>query len=286
MECKEDSRIIELKAKLEAETQIPSDLQKWVYKGKIVANDTTLELLEFVDGDAIHVLKAAGSNSPSTTASSAPVNSTIQSPPPTTVKPVPHFDQAMRYLLSHNSDEESIKSFLATTSKIISNIINHPFDEKYRKLKSTNPNFQKKIGSMIGNAQVLNALGFQSIGEEWILHSSAAAWDNIVSCQAKLNVFMDKLRLMPANSGSTAATATQGPTSSFPPQPPATQPAPAPGTDMDLQQAAQSLAMSLMALGSQGALPQVPTASSEQTSGQPSEPPRSDTSESADKKDS
>ena len=159
------------------------DEQRWVYKGKVLADSDTLGGIGFTDGDAIHLLKGA--------------RATAVPPPPQIGSgrfvPVPLFDAAMRSLLAQNVDEGSIKNCLLTVSKVLTNIINRPLEEKYRKLKISNALVQQKILLVPGSTDLLVALGFVLVGEEYILYSSSAAWDNIVACHAKLQTFLNKL---------------------------------------------------------------------------------------------
>lgn len=172
-----------IKVEISSELKVDWDEQKWVYKGKVLSNEVTLTSVGFVDGDAIHVLKCIRTVSDSQQATS----STTQ------FMPVPHFDNAMRLLLSRNSDEDSVKQCLLTISKVLKNIINKPLEEKYRKLKASNPLVQQKILNCLGAQDVLLALGFTLFGEEWVVQANYLAWNNITACNAKLDKFLAKL---------------------------------------------------------------------------------------------
>lgn len=74
-------------------------------------------------------------NSSTSNSSSFVSNPSIPRPqvnlPTTNILSVPHFDQSMGYFLENNNDVEEIKNCLSTLSKIVTNIIDNPHDEKY-----------------------------------------------------------------------------------------------------------------------------------------------------------
>ena len=193
----EEEPISHLKSLIATHIGLEPDLQKWVYKGKILSeHQKNLLFYEFCDGDTIHVIKSVAkpsSSPPSPSLSSSTSSISSQPSPAAGSYPVPYFDQAMRLFLTHNSHEENVRNCLSTISKILSNIIDHPHDEKYRRIKNTNPHFQKKVGSQEGSQQLLQSLGFNLQGEEWILYPNAETWNTIVSCQQKLQKFLEKL---------------------------------------------------------------------------------------------
>jgi ubiquilin len=187
--------ISSIKSLISPHIQLESDLQKWVYKGKILTEQQeTLAFYDFRDGDTIHIIKSISKQSPSSSASTS-----FHQQTPVTY-PVPYFDQAMGSYLNRNPNEENVKNCLSTISKILSNIIDHPHEEKYRRIKNTNQHFHKKVGSQEGSQQLLQSLGFQLQGEEWILHPNAETWNTIVTCQQKLTKFLEKLKSTPTTS--------------------------------------------------------------------------------------
>jgi hypothetical protein len=199
-----ESPISNIKKQISSQSTLEWDEQKWVYKGKVLLNEASLASVGFVDGDAIHVLKSVRAISETQQLSST----TPQ------YMPVPHFDSAMRSLLSENSDEEKIKQCILTISKVLKNIINKPLEEKYRKLKATNPLVQQKILNCVGAQDLLTAMGFALVGEEYVVQANYMAWNNITACNAKLDKFIVKLQ--------SAATAEPATAAALPPAPPVT----------------------------------------------------------------
>ena len=58
---------------------------------------------------------------------------------------------------------------LSTIKVILSNILKNPEEEKYRKIKMTNPNVQERIGSVQVALKTLKILGFKDEGEFYVL---------------------------------------------------------------------------------------------------------------------
>lgn len=123
--------------------------------------------------------------------------------------PVPLFDRGMHMLLGN--EEGVAKDAVAMLLKIIMNIVNHPMEEKYRKVKSSSATFNAKIGSISGGLNCLQAIGFQLIGEDWVLVPSADAWPILLACQAKLDRFMIKYLEVCASASSSTAHPTEAP---------------------------------------------------------------------------
>lgn len=189
LEEDESSLILLLKEKLSEAVgaDLPSTSQKWIYKGRVLDDQHTISEEGFIDGDTVHVVKTAVSVSSATAAAAPEAN--VRS-----FVPVPQFDQAMRSFLSMHSSADDIKMSLSTIHKIVSNIVKNPYEEKYRKVRSSNALIQRKLVSVSGALAVLEAVGFvRTTQEEYSINISAAAWDNLVACQRKLELFLQKV---------------------------------------------------------------------------------------------
>ena len=196
----------EVKSVVENISGVPKECQKWIYKGRILTDQMTLLDANIVDGNTVIVMRTAASRAaPSGAPAAAPaaaqnapmnnisINNASYDQPYT--RPLPsteRFDTAMFELLQ-NSDETVVQAAVTILLKVISNIILHPLEEKYRKLNKTNAAFSKKVGSISGGSSCMIALGFQIMGDEWVLVPSADAWENITSCKTKLEKFAKRL---------------------------------------------------------------------------------------------
>jgi PUB domain/Ubiquitin family len=192
----------EVKSMVENVSGVPKNCQKWIYKGRILTDQMSLTESNIVDGNTVIVMRTApttptpiangsssdvGKSVPSV-GHSATVNQEAIRPSQSTVQ----FDNAMFELLQ-SADESAVLACVMTLLKVISNIIAFPLDDKYRRLNRTNTAFAKKVGSLSGGSSCMMALGFQLVGDDWILVPNASAWDNITSCKLKLEKFSQKL---------------------------------------------------------------------------------------------
>lgn len=198
LECSSDSKIGEAKLQLEQSSGLQSSQQKWIYQGRILGDDATIGSAAILDGHAVHVLKVAGSNpasNPTPAAAAAPLYGSQGPPVIATEAPsrflLKSFDMAMQTLLSNS--EDVVSGAVSLLAKITGNIVHHPMEEKYRKLKSSNATFASKVHTVKGGPDCMRALGFAEEGGEWVLHPSAQGWDLLVACKKKLDIFNEKL---------------------------------------------------------------------------------------------
>jgi hypothetical protein len=190
-----DQTVSEIKTQIAQEITIDANIQKWVYGGRILLDHQTLISCDFRDGDAIHVIKGALKQPQQPAPGAATELALPQSAGTSGRQSVIIFDRAMGYFLTKNT-EDNVKNCLLTLFKIISNIIDNPHEEKYRRLKNSNQHFQKKVGSQEGSSGLLQSLGFSLNGDEWVLTPTAETWETIVTCQQKLNKFLNKLKTL------------------------------------------------------------------------------------------
>lgn len=180
-------------AKRDLEIKVPllaSHDQKWIFQGRVLKDTDTLEQSGIREGLCVHVMKTAKATTPANSSLSTPPSaaaSAAASAAPTYV-PVPAFDEGMHMLLGN--EETKAKDAIILLLKIISNIIDKPMEEKYRKVKATSKAFTKL--DIAGGKECILAMGFNLVGEEYVLTPSAQAWEVLISCQAKLDRFMAK----------------------------------------------------------------------------------------------
>ena len=119
---------------------------RFVFMGKLLADDSKT-LASYGVADGLTVLQVAGRSSPS--ASPAPAAAAA----PTTAT-TPLSASIARAEASGGVD------VLRTLHRILSNIVQHPTEAKYRQLKTTNAAFQRKCLNHDGARDVLIAAGF------------------------------------------------------------------------------------------------------------------------------
>ncbi|CAM9271289.1 unnamed protein product, partial [Ectocarpus fasciculatus] len=154
-------------------------------QGRILGDDLTVAAAGLQDGHAVHVVKVAAPTAAPSTA--AP----IASQPAPVAELTREFDQAMEKLLTNA--EAVVQNAVGLLLKILNNIVSHPMEEKYRKIKSSNAAFASKVHTTPGGAECMRGAGFAEESGEWVLRPSPRGWDQLVACRNKLQVFSDKL---------------------------------------------------------------------------------------------
>jgi hypothetical protein len=86
---------------------------------------------------------------------------------------------ALQRMRTQNS-AEVYKTAVTTLNTILKNIIEKPLEEKYRRIKKSNPSIQKRIGNCSGSEAAILACGFvpETVeGEDFfVLRASPEAW--------------------------------------------------------------------------------------------------------------
>jgi hypothetical protein len=82
----------------------------------------------------------------------------------TPIENVEHYLKAIKTLYPKFRGDEALNCF-NTLKVVINNIIKNPTEEKYRKVKTTNPNFQERVGKIQIALKIFTELGFVEEGE-------------------------------------------------------------------------------------------------------------------------
>lgn len=95
---------------------------------------------------------------------------------------------ALEEMKKKHSDSE-YNTALTTIAKLLSNIINKPMEEKYRKVKRTNPAFTKRLGRLSHSHEAMTIIGFVTSlsGAEYDLIPSADAWPKLTECKTMID---------------------------------------------------------------------------------------------------
>jgi len=78
---------------------------------------------------------------------------------------VEYYIKAVRTLYPTFRCGDQAKNCLNTLRLILSNIVKNPNEEKFRKAKTSNPNFEERIGKIQAGMKILQVLGFVPDGE-------------------------------------------------------------------------------------------------------------------------
>ena len=189
----EEASISTLKANVERFSGIPSENQKWIYQGRVLADSLLIKDTGIIEGNTVLVIKVASSKA----ASQSDNYPRITEQNRISYVGASEFDRAMKSLLSNN--EEVAKSAVSMLTKVVLNIVNNPQEEKYRRLKCSNQTFQKKIGSVSGGLDCIRTLGFHQEADEWVLTPTPEAWNHLVYCKDKLSKFSSLMQTVSNN---------------------------------------------------------------------------------------
>lgn len=89
-----------------------------------------------------------------------------------------------------NSPREKVATCVETLGKYIDNILSHPEENKYRKIRKSNKAFQERVGGLEGTVQFLEGCGFQTAQMEgpegapedfWVLPSEVTDMETLRS---------------------------------------------------------------------------------------------------------
>lgn len=110
---------------------------------------------------------------PTASKPSTPVPEKKSALPIKPVTKVEKFRDCLRSLKhNHKDDDAKVKRAFQTLLTYIGNVVKNPDEEKYRKIRLTNPSFQDRVGSLIGGIQFLELCGFEkTAGGEFIFLS-------------------------------------------------------------------------------------------------------------------
>jgi len=200
-----------LKCLISQVTHIPLHELKLIFKGRIIADKPTGQVVQefkLEDGCVIHCMGKPSETRPESHGSDENLSSTLPvtaippAPSSTTTNPQQEQDMPMMavesaaaVLLQANSPNTYLTA-LTTLDKILENIITHPQEDKYRKVKRENPVFQRKFASLAGSDDLMKSVGFTTLVEEsiqyYVLVPSAEAWTRLVTARGQLKTLIDQ----------------------------------------------------------------------------------------------
>lgn len=199
---------------------IPREKIKMIFRGRLIPKDGDANVVEgylLEDGCVVHCMgkpqissaqpqqtpASHSSESSAAASASAAAPSVVRPPPNAAAAAVPAATTVINAAGGHpltvaletiksNHDANTYSTGVATLLKLLDNIISHPSEDKYRKVKRSNPAFQKRLGSLSGSVPAMASIGFtvQQQGTststatgEYILIASAEAWPKLLECQ-------------------------------------------------------------------------------------------------------
>ncbi|TMW59745.1 hypothetical protein Poli38472_004814 [Pythium oligandrum] len=198
VENHEQATVLTLKQLIEAQNaaRFPVAAQRLIFQGQILQNEKLLSDYSIQSGMALHLTITPGvvaqqQAAPAPVAASAPPNPNNG---PTLLQ---GYLQQMR-------SEAGFDVALQTLQKICENIVSHPTEDKYRKLRVGNAALKARLFDRSRGMDCVRILGFQEGVEEGhvVLVPNAERWENLVACKRVI----DQLAAAPpAFGGSTNA---------------------------------------------------------------------------------
>lgn len=201
---KTNTKATELRVVAAEKTEIPLDTLKLIFRGRIIQNDDKIITEYNVENDCvIHCLgkPVKGSAAPTPTTSTGSTASIPVGTPAVSntgaAASKQTVDSALQLLKSRNSAEK-YSTALTTLSKVVSNIITNPNEEKYRKVKQSNAAFGRRLGNVPGGRECMLAVGFVSETPEglnelhFVLKANADAWNHLVQSKAKVDQVLEQ----------------------------------------------------------------------------------------------
>lgn len=188
----------DLRRKTAEATKIPLETLRIIFRGRLIAEQSETNVVDefkLEEGCVIHCMgKPVVGDSvmvASTAASADPSAMTRSGTPPGADPAPPALVDPLETSLMTIRNSYSVDVFLAATSmleKILQNIVSHPMEEKYRKVKRENGAFQRRLGGLRGGHDAMLAVGFtvtDTDGEaSYVMQASPEAWPKLVTAIA------------------------------------------------------------------------------------------------------
>jgi PUB domain/Ubiquitin family len=211
----------ELRRQVGSTTHIPLSSLRLIYRGRLIndsdQNDVVAEF-KLEEGSVLHCMGKPEQAPAQTTASEStpavipsvtvvPAVASASATPPAASETSLDLPSALQQMRTANTPAVYLTG-VTTLDKILSNIIAHPLEEKYRTLKIQNPAFQRRLGGITGGDRAIRACGFIVIstgaGESaYTMTASPEQWPALVQAKATLE--------QAVRQASSAATASSAP---------------------------------------------------------------------------
>jgi hypothetical protein len=167
-----ETTVLELKQLIEMQNSVrfPVAAQRLIFQGQILQNEKLLGEYNITTGMALHLTLAPGvAASIAAAAAAAPpgpstVRAAFASLPPSTRAPTPA--TLMRQYLQQMQSEAGFETAIQTLRKICENIVGHPTEDKYRKLRLGNAALKARLFDKSRGLDCVRLLGFQDGIEE------------------------------------------------------------------------------------------------------------------------
>ncbi|KAJ0395329.1 hypothetical protein ATCC90586_003807 [Pythium insidiosum] len=167
--------------------RFPVAAQRLIFQGQILQNDKRLSEYNIQSGMAVHLTLTPGASRPA----AAPAAAASASPSPAAAVASVSAAETLRGHLQSMRFESGADIAVQTLQKICENIISHPTEDKYRKLRVANAALKARLFDRSRGMACVQALGFQDGVEagHLVLVPTADRWENLVACKRVLDEF-------------------------------------------------------------------------------------------------
>lgn len=209
IEVSDDDTATMIRRHVSSATMIPLSQLRLIFRGRMIKDDDSIRAVEEYKLEPDCVLHCMGKpdedSTPAQTvspvAASAVDDTSAASgiprgmPPTAATAPTTNTTAASGPLtvasavlrLRQNNPPSVYETALTTLDKILNNIVTHPLEEKYRKVKRQNAAFSKRLGGLVGGHDCMLAVGFyvQMDGNEEVyqMQASPENWPKLVEAE-------------------------------------------------------------------------------------------------------
>jgi hypothetical protein len=192
-------------------TRIPLNTIKLIFRGRLISDDDSklaVDEYKLEEGSVLHCMgKPVPNGSAGTDAAAATSTTPVVLPPNASTVSIPAsaatsastasssissdpLTAALQAMRAANSPAD-YQTAVQVLDKLLHNIMAHPLEEKYRRVKKQNPAFQRRLGGIAGGEAVLLAAGFvnekdESNADVFMMQASAEAWPRLQATKAKV----------------------------------------------------------------------------------------------------
>lgn len=206
IEVNSEASSSQLRQEVSRATKIPLADLRLIFRGKMIKDDASpaVTAYKLENENVLHCMGKPSEGDPAqsptpavaptsisnSTAAAAfpsiPAASASVSASATAVDPL----QSALTTLRSSNPPQVYSTAVTTLAKVLSNIADHPMEDKYRKVKKGNAAFNKKLGGLNGGDAAMRAVGFvlevQDGAEVYQLHASAEAWPKLMAAKASI----------------------------------------------------------------------------------------------------
>ena len=208
----------QLRKEVSDATKIPLDTLRLIFRGRMIQDNDEKKVVDEYKLDKECVLHCMGApavsgasdSAPPPTAAAVPMSTTAGSSvsvPTASVATAPSLASTAATtdplktaldMIRSNNPPATYMTAVQTLEKALTNIMTHPLEEKYRKVKQQNPAFRKRLGGLVGGDAAMLAAGFiteMSNGEQvYMMHASPQAWPKLVEAKTTIETAIQQAR--------------------------------------------------------------------------------------------